>query len=519
MKPTSFWLVVVSFLTAVIFQTQFGFPFAVSVGLCLAGGIFLSARLLTARKEYLYLSFLFLGCALGSARTWYAPIELPKSFELLIGTNSTLTGIISSAPDIRESGERLTIQISKGTAETKILAVTPSRSTYHTGDVVTVSGVMKKPEPFDTVGGREFAYDKFLAKEGIFGIIQPASVKIIGRHSTIVTDTFRTLEKIKNTFVTSLEGSLPEPESALAVGLIAGGKQGLGKSLLEAFTIAGLLQIIVLSGYNVMIVAEGIMKGLSFLPRRFSILLAGLGIIFFVACAGGGSSAIRAGIMAVFALVARATGKTYAVVRALFITLIVMLLWNPLLLVYDPGLQFSFVATLGLIFFTPYVAIRLSLIKNFTLREIVATTISAQIAVLPILLWQTGNLSLVALPATILVMPVIPFAMGFGAIAGIAGFLFSSLIPVLALIFGLPAFMLLAYVIKVAEVSASLPYAHVLLPSFPFILVIICYAILAYVYVQVKRNTPATAVAGVFQKIQKTTILPSPKIDAQPHPS
>ena len=57
--------------------------------------------------------------------------------------------------------------------------------------------------------------------------------------------------------------------------------------------------------------------------------------------------------MAGLALFARATGRNYDALRALGAVYVVMLLFNPLLLVNDPGFQFSFMATLGLIIGTP----------------------------------------------------------------------------------------------------------------------------------------------------------------------
>jgi competence protein ComEC len=185
----------------------------------------------------------------------------------------------------------------------------------------------------------------------------------------------------------------------------------LDQNTLDAFTIAGLLPIVVLSGYNVMIVADGVLRGLAFLPKRSSVGLAGLVVFLFVAAAGGGSSAFRAGLMALLALFARGTGRTYDALRALGAVFVLMLLVNPLLLVDDPGFQFSFVATLGLIIGTPLIEPKMKWVRNGFLREILATTIAAQVAVLPILLYQTGNLSLVALPANALVLPFVPLTM------------------------------------------------------------------------------------------------------------
>ena len=68
---------------------------------------------------------------------------------------------------------------------------------------------------------------------------------------------------------------------------------------------------------------------------------------------GGVSTAVRAGIMAVLVLIARATGRTYDVGRALLLTAVIMIIFNPMILRYDVSFQLSFIATVGVIYFTP----------------------------------------------------------------------------------------------------------------------------------------------------------------------
>jgi competence protein ComEC len=279
----------------------------------------------------------------------------------------------------------------------------------------------------------------------------------------------------RHAFEDGVSRALPEPASALAAGILTGGKQGLGKILLEAFTVSGLLPVVVLSGYNVMIVAEAVLRGLRFMPRRIALILAGLTIFLFVLASGAGASAVRAGIMAGVGLFARATGRTYAALRALMFVFVCMLVFNPLLLLYDPGFQFSFVATLGLIVGAPLISKRLTWVENELIREVLATTISAQIFVLPLLLYETGNFSLVAIPANLLVLPVVPFAMLFSFIAGVSG----MLLPAVAGYVGLPAYALLSFMMGVATVSAALPLASVVVPLFSFAFVIAAYAVIA----------------------------------------
>ncbi|MDP3402832.1 MAG: ComEC/Rec2 family competence protein, partial [bacterium] len=333
------------------------------------------------------------------------------------------------------------------------------------------------PEPFETDTGRTFRYDQFLAKDTIFALVKSASLETIGPGEDLETYVMRVLLNGKHVFQEGLAQAIPEPGASLASGLITGGKQGLGTTLLDAFIVAGLVHIVVLSGYNVMIVAEGVLRTFAFLPRRSSAILAGVVIALFVLAAGAGAASIRAGLMAGLGLIARATGRTYAVVRALFVVAVIMLLMNPLLLAFDPGFQLSFIATLGLILLAPIIELRLTIVQSPFWRDLIAATLAAQIAVLPLLLYQTGLFSFVSLPANLLVLPLVPLAMLLSALAGVMGVILPGAAPLL----GLPAHFVLSFSIYLADFVSSLSLASVSIPQFPFFVTVLSYVGLGYV--------------------------------------
>jgi competence protein ComEC len=476
MSAYYFYAAVFGFLLGVFLESLHAIPLWVT-GVLLIGGIvcgvlalFLnrkSGQLELLLRLLILTTIILLSAAFGIERTSLTPTVLPPDFDSLLDKKVTVEGTIIIPPDLRESSDRLTVEIEHGDVKTRIIASAPLHPAFHVGDRVRVTGIMKIPQPFDSDGGRIFRYDQFLAKDGVFAVVQPAQVFVTDRDPNAWLSFLRILEYIKDTFDTATEQAIPQPESALAIGIIAGGKQGLGARLLDAFTVAGMLQIVVLSGYNVMIVAEGILAVLRTVSKRVALLIAALVIPVFVLAAGAGSSAVRAGIMALLALTARGTHRTYDVLRSLFAALVLMLLWNPFLLVFDPGLQLSFMATLGLVLGSNYFEKKLIGIGNGVFREMLATTLAAQIAVLPLLLYQSGNLSLVAIPANLLAMPVLPAAMAVSAIAAACAFIFNPFLPLLSTIAGIPAYLLLAYVIGIAEYSARIPYANIILPAFP----------------------------------------------------
>lgn len=439
----------------------------------LASGALVALWLVRRSLLYLVVAVFLLGAGCGTVRVLIEPSGPSQDLVSKIGTEITLSAEVDGEPDLRETTQRIRVRTD---SNDKVLVVAPLYPSVDVGDEIVVTGTLQRPEPFATDGGRIFRYDRFLAKDHIFATVERASIEKVSSSTLLIDRVQVLLISAKHAFQDGLANALPEPYAALASGLITGGKQGLGKGLLDAFVLSGLVHIVVLSGYNVMIVAEAVMRSLRFLSRKSAAMVAGAVIGLFVLVAGAGAASVRAGLMAGLALVARATGRTYAVLRALAFAGFVMLLMNPLILAFDPGFQLSFIATLGLVLGAPVVSSVLGFMKSEFWRELLASTLAAQVAVLPLLLYQTGLLSFVSVPANLLVLPLVPFAMLLSAVAGGIGFI----IPMLGPLFGLPALIVLSYIVYVAEMLAALPLASVTVPQFPFVLVILAYAALGY---------------------------------------
>jgi len=242
---------------------------------------------------------------------------------------------------------------------------------------------------------------------------------------------------------------------------------------------------VVLSGYNITIVAESIRRLLLGVPRAIGLWISAIAILLFVIMTGATATGVRAGAMAALALVATATNRRYAITRALAVVAAVMVMWSPHVLLYDPGFQLSVIATLGLIHIAPLISERLPFITNqFGLRDIVGATIGTQIAVLPLLLYQMGLLSLVALPVNILILPLIPLAMFFSFAAGAFGALFGSAAVWLAL----PAHFLLSYTLLTVELFGRIPLASISFESFSFMWVIVSYGMFGFLFFLIKKK-------------------------------
>ena len=470
--------VVSGFASGVFFRSLFFFSWQPTVFVFLLAALFAAAAFMKPRRVYSLGAVFCLFVAFGMLRASLADTPLPTTFASQIHHHVSYQGVVVSDPDVRDVNQRMEIRVFGAEESTIILAVAPRNINVAVGDFVNVSGTLLIPQAFADDNGRVFHYDKYLQRDGVRFIMNFAFIRAIREAPWYSIPT--AFARVKHAFLNGIAVTLPEPHASLAGGIVIGGKSGLGKELQNDFVRSGLVQIIVLSGYNVMVVAGWVMAAFSFfnVSRRKSAVVGAIALILFVGIAGLSATAIRATIMALIALYARATGRTYAAGRALFFAIFLMLLWNPLYLVYDPGFGLSVVAAAGLIWLAAPIETFLSRIKNLFWKNAIATTLAAQIAVLPLLLYDTGNLSLVAIPANLLVMPIVPLAMGFSALAGFAGMLFGSFAPLFGIAFAFPAYLANAYLIFIARGAAALPFAAFTLPIFPFWLTLAAYVAL-----------------------------------------
>jgi len=126
---------------------------------------------------------------------------------------------------------------------------------------------------------------------------------------------------------------------------------------------------------------------------------------------------------------------------------------NPFYIWGDLGWYLSFLAFFGIMVIAPAVSARLFSRQPKLLTAIVLETLSAEIMTLPLIMMSFSQLSLIALAANALVVPLVPFAMLLSAIAAGAG----AIVPQLAGWLAWPARLLLTYMLDVIHLLANLP--------------------------------------------------------------
>jgi competence protein ComEC len=410
---------------------------------------------------------------------------IPKApdYSNVVGKMVEFTGVVYVDPDVRLKNKHLNIKIDN--QDINILVFVGREEEVDYGDEVKVKGVLEEPENFTTNSGKEFNYKRYLANKDIYYLIKNAEIEILSTGNGSKVKTW--LYKVRASFMQNVNNVIPMPESDLANGLILGARGGFDEDTREDFIDTGTIHIIALSGYNVSIVANNVMKffGLIF-STTISIVLGFVVIILFIIMTGASATAIRAGIMASIMLLGRMTDRKYLAGRALIVAGLLMIAYDPRVL-SDMSFQLSFIATGGVLFVTPKIINWFKYLPlRYGVREMVASTVAATISVLPILLYLTGILSLVSLPANFLILLIIPTVMFFIFITGMIGFI----IPVFVIISGYITYIMLLYMLSVIHFFGSLPFASISIQSFPLVLTILIYGFLFWwVFKKSKQNS------------------------------
>jgi competence protein ComEC len=328
------------------------------------------------------------------------------------------------------------------------------------GDRMVVTARVELAEDFDG-----FDYREYLARQGIGAIARARSARVVGA----AVGPAAWLAGLRSLLLGGLNDIVPEPEAALGAGILLGVRSAMAPEINDAFASAGLTHVVAISGWNIAIVAALVAAGVQPLARRpggrwTTSAVAAATVGGYVLLTGASPSVVRAALMAAAMLVARLGGSRAHAASALALAALVMLLAAPPVL-WDVGFQLSLLATAGLIWFGTPIERRLHRWPGW-IREPVALTLAAQLTTLPVILVNFERLSIVAPIANVLVVPFVPVAMLFSAVASVAGVLDNAVhLPIVGTVAtwlaGGAAWLVLRVIVWLGTTVASVPYAAV----------------------------------------------------------
>lgn len=241
--------------------------------------------------------------------------------------------------------------------------------------------------------------------------------------------------------------------AALADGLIYGDDSAQPVAMVERFRASGLAHLVAVSGQNVHLVlaiAGPLLRRLRPAPRLFATVAV---IGWFVLLTRAEPSILRAGVMAMLAALAFATGRDRAPLATLCAAVSLLVVVDPLI-VRSIGFWMSVGATTGVVLLTEPLQRRLRRWGPVALP--LGATLAAQAGVTPVIAGVFGVPQSIGVVANVLAVPVASFVMLYGLPAAILAGVLVGRVPVAAELVMTPVAVAVRWVDGVAAVTARM---------------------------------------------------------------
>ncbi len=400
------------------------------------------------------------------------------------GQTVTLEGVVVE-PDLRDGWVKLRLaakrlRVEGQWREVQGLVLVHSRRypDYGYGDLLEIEGELETPPEFEA-----FSYKDYLARQGIYTQLRYPEIDRLAQGQG--NPFYAALHALKDRAQATIRTLLPEPEASLLSGILLGRDSEIPKDLLDDFNRTQTTHIIVISGFNIAIVAGLLSQlGKRLLGTRRSLYFALGGIALYTLFVGADPPVVRAAIMGSLYIIAIHLGRQAHALISLVVAAFVMTLLNPFTL-WDLGFQLSFAATLGLILLVPsWQGWLVSRLEGLSwgilssglkiLGESIIVTLAAQLWVLPIILHNFRQFSVVSLISNGLIVPAQSGVMILGGVATILGLIVQPLGQVVAW----AAWLFLRWTTFTVQLTARWPWAAVDIGGFSLGLAGLFYGVL-----------------------------------------
>lgn len=334
----------------------------------------------------------------------------------------------------------------------------------------------------------EFDYNKYLNSKSIPGILvcnEDDSISIINDQKSLIPSLI--FDARKN--IDERIHELFEPETAgLLRGLLLADRSEIDFELKTQFINSGVIHVLAVSGLHV----GYILLIFFFLFGRFNVyirtILIASGLLCFMFITGVPPSVFRATVMAIIILIAFLSNRSTNLINSISLAAIIILLISPGE-IYNPGFQLSFSAVLSIAIIYPLIEQQINQLRisNKFIRGIIlfiGVSISAQIGTMPFTLAYFGKLSVVAIFANLVVIPLIGIVIALAFTT-----LFVSLITtVLASYFAVINDLIVSLLFSIVKFTGSFQYSFIWIPDYSIYDSIIFYILIAILLHAIKDS-------------------------------
>ncbi len=379
---------------------------------------------------------------------------------------ATLTGVAQRDGETRWGRTEIWLRVESAragdeqvAADGLVLLRAPLDSEIEAGERISAEASL------DPVADLEGGFGGYLAREGVSAIGYAQNLKRLespGRGWWL--DAVSWLRRSLND---GLRDALPPPVDGIAQAMLTGRRDAIDAPLREDLARAGIIHLVVVSGANVHLLAALILFTTTWLiGRRWAtgLVLAAVGAYVFIAAGDPVAEppVFRAGVMAAVLMIALALGRRTGAIYAVALAAALLAALSPPAIA-SPSFQLTLAGTLAVVAIAPAALQRFfegagpaRAALDFLILNSVAT-----LATMPFIAWHFDRVSIVSLPANLVVAPFFTWMFAGTAATAAIGLTSDSIAAALAWpLAGLP----LSWLALIGDLAAAPSWAAVAAP-------------------------------------------------------
>lgn len=417
------------------------------------------------------------------------------------GEELTLVAIVDSNKEEKEYKD--TYKIKTEYKDTNlILSVNKNKDIeLEYGDKILIKGEFVEPSEARNYGG--FDYKEYLKSIKIHGTIKADSIEILAKNSNNPIFTFANNINLK--IKENINKLIPEKYSAIFTGLILGDTSKVEEEINDDFKIANISHVLAISGMHITYIVIGIelllKRGIG---KRKTRIITIIILVMYMFITGFMPSVVRSSIMGIIMLISKLIHRKNDIWTSISLSLLILLIYNPFLIL-NVGLQLSYLGTIGIVCFNKNVynflrklkiqnkKIRYRINRKFILfmdkiKEMLSVTLSAQIVILPILLFNFNILGIYFFISNILVSIIIGPIIIVGFVCILISFISIEIAKILSIFMSAGIQIL----ISISEIS-HLPFSKIYIPTpkvWQIVIYYICVIVINRIYIAFNSKKP-----------------------------
>ena len=348
------------------------------------------------------------------------------------------------------------------------------------GDIITFNAIYNKPNAQRNYGG--YDYSLYLKTQTIYGTFEGSQLQLKSKNkgSFVQKGIISFKEYIKGI----LKANLDENEAELCIGLVIGDRTNLSENIQEDFKTSNLTHMLAVSGSHFVYIILAVTYINKFLKRkRLGQILMIIVIILFMNLTGNTGSVVRSGIMAALGIIASIIHRKADIWNNMAIAMLIQIILNPYI-IFDVGVQLSYGGVIGIVAFNKVVTNSIEQLSNKInnyIKESISVTISANIVIIPIMMYTFNTISFSFVISNLIA----------GAILGIIVLYAFALIFLYIVLhkFISPLFIILNLMLKIlisiAHICSLIPFSKIYVVTPNVVLIIFFYL---FLYLLVKKQ-------------------------------